>query len=154
MPLFLIFASLAAVSCGHVSAQAVTTISAPATPTGDATLTIRFEDLTAPTGQILISLFASETAHDSGGQPVRTGMVKVQGGAPFITLTGLAPGRYAIKVLHDVDGNGQMLTNPFGMPLEPFAFSNGARAQGGPAKWSDASFDVPAGTSETRITFK
>lgn len=119
-----------------------------------ADLTIRFEQITAPTGRILMSVYDSETAHDTGGKPARVGMVEVDGTAATITFSGLAPGRYAIKVFHDVDGDGQMKTNPFGMPLEPFAFSNGARPEGGPALWKAASFDVPAGASETRISFQ
>lgn len=122
--------------------------------TASASLTIRFEQLVAPTGQIMMSVFDNEAAHDGGGKPVRTAMVKVDGTSAAITFTDLAPGRYAIKVLHDVDGDGQMKTNPFGMPLEPFAFSNDAKPEGGPARWQAASFDVPAGASETRISFK
>ena len=50
----------------------------------------------------------------------------------------LPAGQYGIKMFHDVDGDGKMGMNPFGMPTEPFAFSNNAPAQFGPAKWDAA----------------
>ena len=67
-------------------------------------------------------------------------------------ITGLAPGRYAIKAFHDVDGDGRMGTNPFGMPTEPYAASNNARGNMGPPAWSDAAFEVPAGETAQSIT--
>ena len=57
-------------------------------------------------------------------------------------LEGLAPGEYAVKLYHDVNGDGEMNTNPFGMPIEPFAFSNDAKGRFGPAKWDAAKFTV------------
>ena len=44
-------------------------------------------------------------------------------------------GVYGIAVRHDVNGNGKMDTNPFGMPTEPFAFSNSAKGNMGEAKF-------------------
>ena len=148
------FAFVAFGAASMAAAQAPSSQAPQTAVAASADLTIRFEQITAPTGRILMSVYDSETAHDAGGKPARVGMVEVDGTAATITFSGLAPGRYAIKVFHDVDGDGQMKTNPFGMPLEPFAFSNGARPEGGPALWKAASFDVPAGASETRITFQ
>lgn len=141
--------ALATAGCGTARAEAAAT-----TPASNATLTVTFEQIEAPSGQILLSLYDSETAHDAGGKPVRAAMAKVEGKTVSVIFEGLAPGRYAIKAFHDVDGDGKMKTNPFGMPLEPFAFSNNAKPQGGPALWQAASFDVPAGASETRIAIQ
>ena len=58
----------------------------------------------------------------------------------------------AIKAFHDIDGNGQMGVNPFGQPVEPFAFSNDAPANMGPASWSAAAFDLAdAGAVQTIV---
>ncbi len=141
-------ATLALATAGNGIAWA----SAPGSAPGShAVLTVTFEQIEMPEGQILISLYDSEAAHDAGGKPVRAAMARVEGKTVSVRFEGLAPGRYAIKAFHDVDGDGKMKTNPFGMPLEPFAFSNNARPVGGPARWEAASFDVPAGASETRI---
>lgn len=69
-------------------------------------------------------------------------------------MAGLKPGRYAVKSFHYIDGDGKMGTNPFGMPIEPFAFSNNAVGNMGPAKWADASFEVKAGANSHRIEIK
>lgn len=119
-----------------------------------AKLTVRFEQIEAPTGQVMFSLYDSEAAHDAGGRPVRGAIARVEGNTATAVIEGLPPGRYAIKAFHDIDGDGKMGTNPFGMPIEPFAFSNNARAEGGPAKWAASSFDVAAGAAETRIAIK
>ena len=67
------------------------------------------------------------------------------------TAFDLPPGKYGIKMFHDVDGDGKMATNPFGMPIEPFGFSNNAPAQFGPATWMAAAFDVPAAGAAHKI---
>ncbi|WP_310497626.1 DUF2141 domain-containing protein [Sandarakinorhabdus sp.] len=134
---------------------AATAMPAPAAaqqPTS--TLTITFDGIAAPTGAIMIALFDSEAAHDKGGKPVRGGMVSITGVTAQFQVPGLSPGRYAIKVYHDINGNGQMDSNPFGIPTEPFAFSNNALPQGGPATWAQASFEVGAGAATTAITIR
>jgi uncharacterized protein (DUF2141 family) len=144
-------ATLALATAGNGIAWA----SAPAAaPSSQAILTVTFEQIEIPEGQILLSLYDNEAAHDANGKPVRGAMAKVEGQTVSVRFEGLAPGRYAIKAFHDVDGDGKMKTNPFGMPLEPFAFSNNAKPVGGPARWEAASFDVPVGASETRIAIQ
>ena len=66
-------------------------------------------------------------------------------------LPGLKPGRYAIRVFHDLDGDGKMGLNPFGVPTEPFAFSNDAKGMMGPASWDAAAFEVKAGDNVQTI---
>lgn len=139
----------AAIALAAISATSIAVAAEPTT-----TLTVRFEQIEAPTGQVLFSLFDNEAAHDAGGKPVRGAMAKVEGNTAVAVIEGLPPGRYAIKAFHDIDGDGQMKSNPFGAPLEPYAFSNNAKAEGGPAKWVDASFAVAAGAAEARITIK
>ncbi len=48
-----------------------------------------------------------------------------------------------------MNGNGKMDTNPFGMPVEPYAFSNNAVGNMGPAKWDRARFEVSGQTLQT-----
>lgn len=145
-------ATLALATAGNGIAWASAPAATPAA--SDAVLTVTFEQIEMPEGQIMLSLYDSEAAHYASGKPVRAAMARVEGKTVSVRFEGLVPGRYAIKAFHDVDGDGKMKTNPFGMPLEPFAFSNNARPVGGPARWEAASFDVPAGASETRIAIQ
>jgi len=83
---------------------------------------------------------------------VSGGSIPVTGNTVTATFD-LPPGQYGIKMFHDVDGDGKMGTNPFGMPTEPFAFSNSAPAQFGPAKWDAAKFTVAAPSTAHTIKF-
>lgn len=119
-----------------------------------ASLTIRFEGIETPKGQIMLSVFDNAAAHDGNGAPVRVAAVPVEGTTAVASFEGLAPGDYTVKAFHDIDGDGKMGINPFGMPLEPYAFSNNAKAQGGPPRWDNARFPVAAGANAIRITIK
>jgi uncharacterized protein (DUF2141 family) len=110
-----------------------------------APVVLTFKGMKAPTGQIMGALFDSEAAW-SGGAPVQSLLLKVEGGEVVARVNGLRPGRYALRAFHDIDGDGKLSRNPFGTPTEPVAFSNDARAMMGPASWSEAAFEVgPAG---------
>jgi uncharacterized protein (DUF2141 family) len=127
----------------------------PATkPPATSSLSIRFEGIETPKGQIMLSVFDNAAAHDQNGYPVRVGAVPVEGATAIVSFEGLAPGDYAVKSFHDIDGDAKLGSNPFGMPLEPFAFSNNAKAQGGPPRWEAARFPVAAGANAIRITIK
>ena len=132
-----------------VAALALATAAQSAEPTGE--LTVTFQNLKAKSGAIMLSLTASEDAYADKAPATAQAMVPASGDTASTTLKGLAPGRYAIKAFHDVNGDGKMGANPFGMPTEPFAFSNNAHGNMGPAKWADASFEVKAGANTQTI---
>lgn len=48
----------------------------------------------------------------------------------------------AIAVFQDIDGNGVLSKNQFGIPAEPYGFSNNARSNFGPPSFSQAAFVV------------
>lgn len=112
----------------------------------DNRLTLTFET-GAETGAIMVALYDSEAAYE-GGQPARVAQVNVATGQHEAVFD-LPAGAYGMKAFHDVNGNGKMDTNPFGMPTEPFAFSNNAVGNMGPAKWDRARFEVSGATAQT-----
>lgn len=65
-------------------------------------------------------------------------------------LTDLPTGRYAVGVFQDMNRNGQLDRGRFGIPSEPYGFSQDARGNGGPPEFRDAAFDLPE--AGTRIT--
>lgn len=132
---------------------AAAAILACAAPAAAAPLTFAFTGIETPKGAILMSVYDSEAAFDRGGKPLVSQMATVTGATAEI-VADLPPGRYAVKVFHDIDGDGKMGTNPFGIPLEPFAFSNDAVGEMGPAKWSAAAFDFDAATPRHAITIR
>jgi uncharacterized protein (DUF2141 family) len=115
--------------------------------TTGATITLTF-DTAASTGQVMVALYGAEDAFAGRGAPVASAMVNVAAGQHSATFA-VPAGDYAVKSFHDVDGDGKMNTNPFGMPTEPYAFSNNARGNMGPATWSQAHFTADGDTAQT-----
>ena len=105
-------------------------------------------DTGSATGAVMVSLFDSEAAY-TGGAPVQQARVDVARGERTATFVNLPAGVYAVKAFHDLDGNGRMTVNPFGRPIEPFAFSNNARGNMGPAGWDAARFSARGQTAQT-----
>ncbi|WP_420470433.1 DUF2141 domain-containing protein [Brevundimonas sp. FT23042] len=118
----------------------------PAHAEGD-TLTLTFET-GAHTGTVKIALFNSEDAY-KGGQPVASAEADASGETAVAVFNNLPAGDYAVRAFHDVNGDGRMNTNPFGMPVEPYAFSNNAVGMMGPAAWDQARFTVSGETTQT-----
>jgi uncharacterized protein (DUF2141 family) len=112
------------------------------------TLNLTYDGIETQEGAIMVALFDSEAAYN-GGAPVRVAMVPANAASVSVSIAGLAPGRYAIKSFHDIDGDNRMSSNPMGMPIEPFAFSNNARGNMGPATWTQAAFEVNGATAHS-----
>ena len=116
---------------------------------GTSSVALTFETGTAR-GVVMVMLFDSQAAYD-GGKPVGQARVDVAAGAQTAMFGNLSAGTYAARAFHDVNGDGQMNTNPFGMPTEPYAFSNNAVGNMGPASWDRARFDVSGATAQTIV---
>ena len=136
-------------------AMAGTTISAVAVAQEPvATLTLTYTGIETQEGNVMGVIFDSEDAFNGKGAPVRQIMIAADKAEIAAQFAGLKPGRYAIKTFHDIDGDGKMGTNPFGMPIEPFAFSNNAVGNMGPAKWADAAFEIKLGENSHSIVIQ
>ena len=127
-------------------AAAALLVAAPAFASDPASLSLTFETA-SDSGKVMVALYDAATYN--GGQPVRAAQVDVAAGQHSVSFEGLPAGEYGVKAFHDVNGDGRMNTNPFGMPTEPFAFSNNAVGNMGPAKWDRARFEVSGATAQT-----
>lgn len=113
----------------------------------NAAVTLTFET-EARTGSVMVALYDS-AAGWSGGRAVAQLRIDAASGAPTAVFRDLPPGEYGAKAFHDVDGDGEMNVNPFGIPTEPYAFSNNAVGNMGPARWEQARFAVSGETAQT-----
>ena len=131
------------------AASGLLALSAPALAqnAGDGSVSLTF-DTGAPTGVVMVALYDSEEAY-SGGRAVGQMRLDVAAGERTATFDGLPAGDYAAKAFHDVDGDGELNLNPFGIPTEPYAFSNNAVGHMGPASWDRARFPVSGATAQT-----
>ena len=103
-------------------------------------------------GHVSAALF--DEAGYKGGPPVRGQNVDVTADTVTLKFEGLPAGEYGIKLYQDVDKNGKMNANMFGLPTEPYAFSNNAIGMMGPAKWDAAKFTVTEDGAVQRISFR
>lgn len=101
-------------------------------------------------GQVLYAVF--DTADAWLDRPVASGTLTVQAAGTARFATDLPPGTYAIALIHDENGNGEMDTNALGLPTEAFGFSNRARARFGPPPFERAAFELPPGGLTTTIS--
>ena len=102
----------------------------------------------AAEGTVMVALYNSEATYESGA-PVRVARIDIAKGEKSAIFEGLSSGDYGIKAFHDVNNNDKMDTNPFGMPIEPYAFSNNAIGNMGPARWDRAHFTVEGATEHS-----
>jgi len=91
-----------------------------------ADLTVRIEGVRSATGTVVVCLWdAPATFPDCGrSQPAGVRSVPAAKGAVAVRFPGLAPGTYAVSVLHDENGNNRMDTGFLGLPREGFGASN------------------------------
>ena len=110
-----------------------------------ATLTVTFHGLKTADGAVRLALDGDKAAFDGKGAPAGQASVVIKAGQATAVFANLTPGTYAVRAFHDQNGDGVLNLNPFGIPTEPYAFSNDARGLAGPPNWSAAAFEVKAG---------
>lgn len=119
-------------------------------------LTVEIGDGIRPGEQVLVALY------DQEAQWLRKSARGVKAAAPAdlgsdgthtLSIDQLAPGRYAVAVYVDRNGNGKLDRGMFGKPIEPYGFSNGG-GMFGPPDFADALIDVADGDSAIRIDLR
>lgn len=101
-------------------------------------------------GTIEYAVYDRADAFPRSGGSVAQGDVPANREGARIVVTGLRPGRYAVAVFHDENGNGKFDQGFLGIPLEDYGFSNDAPAFFGPPSFEDAAVTVgPEGTTIT-----
>ncbi len=143
MALLVLGAALAIAACTSAAPKTATapeTVSASSTASpGKVTVTIT--GIKTVSGTIEIALY--DEAGFESGKSVTNASIPVTGDTVTWPIAAAPPGVYAIKLYQDVNGDGEMNANPFGIPIEPYAFSNNAHGSFGPPKFAAAAFTVP-----------
>jgi len=134
-----------------ILAFAAAAVLAPAGAARAGDVEITFEGVSPLTGALRVGLFTEDNYRDGGG--VAGATVAADSERVTTVLADVPPGVYALKVYHDVDCDGALDANMFGIPTEPVAFSNNAPMRFGPASWEDARFEVGPDGAAQRIQF-
>lgn len=131
-------------SCGAglVILGAVLSFGAPVIAQEPAPITLTVTGIEEMRGDIVVALFPGDSW---SGRPVASASAAAGSREVIVELSAPGAGQYAIRLFHDVDGDGELDTNLLGIPSEPYGFSNNAPARFGPPSLEDAIFDVPAG---------
>lgn len=120
-----------------------------------AALTVHFIGLKTSQGAVMVAVYSSEAAYENSGTAsetaTRTVKLEIKDGAAVTMLADLAPGQYAIKAFHDLNGDAKLNTNLFGIPTEPVGFSNDAPVHMHAPSWSETVFVVHAGDNAISI---
>ena len=118
-----------------------------------ATIEVQLENVAKPEGQILIALFKGE-AQWKASQGMIERAVPVTRDTVTIEFDDVPAGEYAIRLFHDIDNDGQLETGRFGIPTEPYGFSNNVQVRFGPPQYKAAAFTVEDAGAVQIITLK
>ncbi|MFH1462942.1 MAG: DUF2141 domain-containing protein [Pseudomonadota bacterium] len=110
------------------------------------TLAVRVSGFERPVGDAIVAVFGPEDDWLDLDHPTARAVLPVLGGEVSCVFEGLAPGRWAVAVVHDLDGDGHLDMRWFPWPklLEAVGMSNDPQSSLGPPSFSAAAFDLAA----------
>lgn len=92
----------------------------------ESTLTVEVQNIKETTGSLYVGLYKRCKGFPTGCEPIDRQTVAVKSNPTRLTFA-VEPGEYAIALYHDVNKNGKMDKKAFGLPKEPYGFSNNYR---------------------------
>ena len=124
------------------------------TPAADlASLDVTIAGIKTDKGVVRLALCPPQAGFpDCKSRVVRSAALTIAGGTARTTLTGLAPGSYAVSVFHDANANAKLDTFA-GIPKEGYGFSRNPSFKPRAPKFSEAEITV-SGAVSTKITLR
>lgn len=112
------------------------------TPTGS--LTVHITGFETRKGTVRVALYPNKSAYDEEVTDPALGKVlsDLSGEACTLQWADLPYGTYALAVYHDINDNGKLDTNVFGIPTEPYAFSNNPDVKWRRPRYGEVSFQM------------
>lgn len=99
-------------------------------------LTVRIQGLRSDAGQVLIAVCTAGTFQEGRCREERR--LRAGEARTAVDFPGIPAGTYAVKIVHDENGNGRLDTDWLGIPVEGYGLSND------PPKDRRPSFDASA----------
>jgi uncharacterized protein (DUF2141 family) len=87
-------------------------------------------------------MYASGEAYAKRQGSFRKAKLPIVDGACEWDVAGVPDGEYAVMFYHDRNANNRLDRNVFGLPAEPYGFSNNARPRLGPPSFDAVKFPV------------
>ncbi|MDR3351178.1 MAG: DUF2141 domain-containing protein [Prevotellaceae bacterium] len=85
-------------------------------------LTVKVNNIKPVSGNLMVGVFNDETGFPDTYYKGEN--IKITGAVMIVTFTDLPKGKYALSVYQDLNKNGQLDKNIFGIPKEKYGFSN------------------------------
>ncbi len=106
------------------------------------TLTVTVTNIPGAQGHLLIGVYDSPESFTGKPLPESPKVPLATGTEVTATVENLKPGIYAVAVIQDLNGNGELDRNAFGMPKEPLAFSVIKKIPKGKPSFKACSFEI------------
>ena len=123
-----------------------------ASPAAAADLAVKVQGVRSDTGHLFVAV---QTPLAAGEFPYAEELFagthqQAREGAMRFVFHDLPPGRYAVSVFHDENGNGEIDLGAAGIPTEGYGFANNPSSQVGPPSFEEAA--VTIGDASAKVT--
>jgi len=102
-------------------------------------------------GSLHIGLYRKGDDFPEDGSRMKSALLQCTGNC-LVTFENVPYGEYAIAIFQDVNNNDKLDTGLFGIPSEPFAFSNNFRPKFSGPSFEKCKFALSADQMEVKIT--
>jgi uncharacterized protein (DUF2141 family) len=109
-------------------------------------------DIREAKGDIRVGLFNNDGSFLK--QAIDGKVVKASKDGVTVVFDNLPAGDYAVSVIHDENGNGELDSNVVGIPKEGFAFGNNAMGTFGPPSFEKAKVVVKKGVVRQELKMR
>jgi uncharacterized protein (DUF2141 family) len=117
------------------------------------TLEVTLTQLRSTKGLIRLCVTANPKSFPGCAKDASAITRSVPAGEHVIRIEGLAPGTYALSVIHDENGNGKLDTFA-GIPREGFGFSRNPGLGFGPPRFASAQFALAGGADRQQVRMR
>lgn len=114
----------------------------PASADDSRTLTVTVTNIPGAKGSLLVGVYDSPESFTGKPLPDSPKIPLTSSDSVTAKVEGLKPGTYAVAVIQDLNGNGELDRNAFGMPKEPLAFSVIKKIPKGKPSFRACSFEI------------
>lgn len=103
----------------------------------NSSISLEITNIQFASGNIHLAIYETKQSFDDSSDPYLLKMYPAPASDKLqVQLDDIPMGRYALALYHDVNNNSDMDKNLFGIPKEPYGFSNNPKA-----KWSAPKFE-------------
>lgn len=117
-------------------AIALAILASTVTVSAQHTLKVTVANIKETKGDVMVGLFDNSEHFLKKSKAGKT--VKASANEVTVEFADLAPGEYAVSVIHDLNENGELDSNFMGIPNEPYGFSNNVMGNFGPPSFDKA----------------